>query len=143
VKLVLEDGSTYAQAARLQVRGVAVNTTTGAVTLRATVPNPQGVLLPGMFVRAVLDQATDPDALLVPQAAVSRNARGEASAWVVGADGKAAKRAITVADSVGNQWRVTAGLAAGDRVIVEGTAKVREGQLVRAVAANATTVAQN
>jgi len=155
VKLVLEDGSTYAQPAKLQVRGVAVNTTTGAVTLRATVPNPQGVLLPGMFVRAVLDQASDPDALLLPQAAVSRNARGEASAWVVGADGKATKRAITVAEAVGNQWRVTAGLAAGERVIVEGTAKVREGQLVRAVAAAtalvnsvaasaaATTVAQN
>lgn len=135
IRLVLEDGSTYAHEGQLQVSGVAVNTTTGAVTLRATVPNPERTLLPGMYVRAVLAQAEDPAALLVPQAAVSRNARGEASALVVAADGKVQKRAVTVAEGLGNQWRITAGLAAGERVVVEGAAKVQPGQLVIAVPA--------
>ncbi|WP_225861936.1 efflux RND transporter periplasmic adaptor subunit [Ideonella benzenivorans] len=135
IRLVLEDGSTYAQEGTLKVNGVAVNTSTGAVTLRATVPNPDHVLLPGMYVRAVLNQAVDPAAILVPQAGVQRNARGEASALLVGQDGKVVQRAVTVAQAIGNQWRVTQGLQAGDRVIVEGVAKVRPGQVVHAVAA--------
>lgn len=135
IQLVLEDGSTYAHEGTLKVNGVAVNTSTGAVTLRATVPNPEHVLLPGMYVRAVLTQAVDPAALLVPQAGVQRNASGAASALVVGADGKVEQRPVTVAQAIGNQWRVTQGLQAGDRVIVEGVAKVRPGQVVHAVPA--------
>lgn len=135
IQLVLEDGSTYAHEGTLKVSGVAVNTSTGAVTLRATVPNPEHVLLPGMYVRAVLTQAVDPAALLVPQAGVQRNASGAASALVVGADGKVEQRPVTVAQAIGNRWRVTQGLQAGDRVIVEGVAKVRPGQVVHAVPA--------
>jgi membrane fusion protein (multidrug efflux system) len=133
IRLKLEDGSTYAHAGRLQVSGVTVNATSGAVTLRAEVPNPEGLLLPGMYVRAVLEQAQDPDAVLAPQAGISRNARGEASALVVGAEDKVQRRAVTVAEAVDGRWRVTQGLQAGDRLIVEGTNKVREGQIVRPV----------
>ncbi|WP_022982708.1 efflux RND transporter periplasmic adaptor subunit [Ideonella sp. B508-1] len=133
IRLVLEDGSAYAHEGTLKVNGVSVNTGTGAVTLRATVPNPEHVLLPGMYVHAVLTQAVDPAALLVPQAGVQRNASGAASALVVGADGKVEQRPVTVAQAIGNQWRVTQGLQAGDRVIVEGVAKVRPGQVVHAV----------
>lgn len=135
IRLVLEDGSTYGQEGTLKVNGVAVNATTGAVTLRATVPNPDHVLLPGMYVRAVLTQAVDPAAILVPQAGVQRNATGSASALVVGGDGKVALRPVTVAQAIDNQWRVTQGLQAGDRVIVEGAAKVKPGQVVHAVPA--------
>ncbi|WP_374585108.1 efflux RND transporter periplasmic adaptor subunit [Ideonella dechloratans] len=135
IQLVLEDGSTYAHEGTLKVSGVAVNTSTGAVTLRATVPNPEHVLLPGMYVRAVLTQAVDPAALLVPQAGVQRNASGAASALVVGTDGKVEQRPVTVAQAIGNRWRVTQGLKVGDRVIVEGVAKVRPGQVVHAVPA--------
>jgi membrane fusion protein (multidrug efflux system) len=135
IQLVLEDGSTYGHEGTLQVNGVSVNTTTGAVTLRASVPNPEHVLLPGMYVRAVLTQAVDPAALLVPQAGVQRNATGAASTLLVGADGKVEQRPVTVAQAIGNQWRVTQGLKAGDRVIVEGVAKVRPGQVVHAVPA--------
>ncbi|WP_157264030.1 efflux RND transporter periplasmic adaptor subunit [Azohydromonas aeria] len=142
IRLKLEDGSTYAHAGKLQVSGVTVNTTSGAVTLRAKVPNPDGLLLPGMYVRAVLEQAQDPAAILAPQAGISRNARGEASALVVGADDKVQRRAVTVAEAVDGRWRVTQGLQSGDRLIVEGTGKVREGQIVRPVAAGAAVVAQ-
>ncbi|WP_240636111.1 efflux RND transporter periplasmic adaptor subunit [Caldimonas tepidiphila] len=135
IRLKLEDGSAYAHEGRLQVRGVAVNPSTGAVTLRAQLPNPEGLLLPGMYVRAVLAQAQDPAAILVPQAGISRNPRGEATALVVGSDGIVQRRAVTVADVVNGQWRVTQGLAAGERLIVEGGGKVREGQAVRAVTA--------
>ncbi len=141
IRLKLEDGSTYAHLGKLQVSGVTVNTTSGAVTLRAEVPNPEGLLLPGMYVRAVLDQAQDPAAILAPQAGIARNARGEASALVVGADDKVQRRAVTVAEAVDGRWRVTQGLHSGDRLIVEGTGKVREGQIVRPVAANTAVVA--
>lgn len=141
IQLKLEDGSTYAHAGKLQVSGVTVNTTSGMVTLRAEVPNPDGLLLPGMYVRAVLEQAQDPAALLAPQAGISRNARGEASALVVGADDKVQRRGVTVAEAVEGRWRVTQGLQAGDRLIVEGTGKVREGQIVRPVPMAAPAVA--
>lgn len=134
IRLKLEDGSLYAHAGRLRVSGVTVNATSGAVTLRAEVPNPEGLLLPGMYVRAVLEQARDPGALLAPQAGISRTPRGEASALVVGDGDKVQRRAVTVAEAVDGRWRVTQGLQAGDRLIVEGTNKVREGQIVRAVA---------
>ena len=137
IRLQLEDGSTYQHEGRLQFSGVTVNTSTGAVTLRALVPNPEHLLLPGMYVRAQLDQALDPQALLVPQQAISRDSGGRATAMVVLADGKVEQRNVTVAQSIDQAWRVTAGLASGDRVIVEGLGKVRPGQIVHAVAASA------
>ncbi|PXW97403.1 membrane fusion protein (multidrug efflux system) [Sphaerotilus hippei] len=141
MRLVLEDGSDYPHPGRLEVSGVSVNTTTGAVNLRARVPNPEGLLLPGMYVRAVLDQGQDRAALLVPQAGIRRNTRGEATALVVGQDSKVEQRAVTVAESVAGQWRVTQGLQAGERLIVEGSGKVRPGQIVHAVALSASAPA--
>jgi membrane fusion protein (multidrug efflux system) len=142
VRLTLEDGSAYPLPGQLQVRGVAVSTTTGTVTLRAQVPNPDGLLLPGMVLRATLSQAQDPAALLVPQAGISRSPRGDATALVVAPDGTVQQRAVTVDPVVvDGQWRVTQGLAAGDRVIVEGAGKVRPGQLVHAVPAGAAAAA--
>jgi membrane fusion protein, multidrug efflux system len=133
VQLKLEDGSTYAQAGQLQVSGVSVDESTGAVTLRASVPNPNGLLMPGMYVNVVLAQAQDPAAILAPQAGVQRDTSGSARAMVVAADGKVEQRTVTVAEAVGTRWRVTSGLAAGDRLIVEGSGKVRAGQIVSAV----------
>ena len=134
IRLQLEDGSSYKHEGKLQFSGVTVNTTTGAVTLRALVPNPERLLMPGMYVRARLEQGTDPQALLVPQQGIGRDNAGRATALVVSADGKVERRDVTVAEIVGQNWRVTSGLAEGDRVIVEGSSKVRPGQVVSAVA---------
>lgn len=134
IRLQLEDGSSYKHEGKLQFSGVTVNTTTGAVTLRALVPNPERLLMPGMYVRARLEQGTDPQALLVPQQGIGRDNAGRATALVVSAEGKVERRDVTVAEIVGQNWRVTSGLAAGDRVIVEGSSKVRPGQVVSAVA---------
>ena len=133
VRLTLEDGSAYAHPGQLAVSGVSVDTGTGAVTLRARVPNPQGLLMPGMYVKAALAQAQAENAVLAPQTGVQRDARGGASALVVGAGGKVEKRAVQVAEVIGTSWRVTAGLTAGDRLIVQGTGKVKPGQIVSAV----------
>ena len=94
-------------------------------------------LLPGMYVRAVLDEGVKQDALLVPQQAVSRNPRGEATALVLGVDGKVERRTIQVSRALGDRWLVTSGLTAGDRVIVEGVQKVRPGGMARVAAASA------
>jgi membrane fusion protein (multidrug efflux system) len=134
IQVILEDGSTYKHEGKLQFSGVTVNTTTGAVTLRALVPNPEHLLLPGMYVRAKLEQGTDPQAVLVPQQGVGRDTAGRATALVVSPDGKVEQRNVTVAEVIGQSWRVTSGLAAGDKVIVEGSAKVMPGQIVHAVA---------
>jgi membrane fusion protein (multidrug efflux system) len=131
VQVFLEDGSRHPRDGTLSFAGVSVDATTGAVTLRAVVPNPDGSLLPGMYVRAVLDQGVRDDALLVPQRSVSRNPQGEASALVVNADGQVEKRTLQVDRAVGNQWLVSGGLAAGDRVITEGLMKVRAGDKVQ------------
>ena len=133
IQLVLEDGSTYAHEGKLQFAGVTVNTTTGAVTLRALVPNPERLLMPGMYVRARLDKGTDPEALLVPQPAIGRDNTGKATALVVNAENKVEQRKVVVAEAIGSNWRVTDGLKAGERVIVEGSSKVRPGQSVRVV----------
>jgi len=133
VKLKLEDGSTYAHAGQLAVNGVSVDTSTGAVTLRARVPNPDGLLMPGMYVQVAVAQAQAQNAVLAPQTGVQRDTKGGASALVVEADGKVAKRAVQVAEVHGDQWRVTSGLAAGDRLIVQGNGKVKPGQIVSAV----------
>ncbi|MFJ4142707.1 efflux RND transporter periplasmic adaptor subunit [Pseudomonas sp. NPDC089734] len=126
ISLKLEDGSTYPLEGRLQFSGVSVSEGTGTVTLRAQFANPDRLLLPGMYVRAVLEQARDDKAILVPQRAVSRSASGVTSVLVV-VNGKVEQRVLTIDRAVGNQWWVTSGLAAGDQVIVEGGQKVRVG----------------
>ncbi|MGJ7615526.1 MULTISPECIES: efflux RND transporter periplasmic adaptor subunit [unclassified Variovorax] len=141
VRLMLEDGTAYAHAGRLQFASVTVNEGTGAVTLRILVPNPERTLLPGMYVRAVLEEGVAEQALLVPQQGVTRTASGDASALVVTAENKVEKRALKVSRALGSRWQVTEGLKAGERVIVEGSTKVRVGDTVKPVAATDTTVA--
>ncbi len=131
VTLLLEDGSTYAQTGVLQFSEATVDRGTGSIVLRAVFPNPRRELLPGMFVRARLSQAVSRDALLVPQAGVSRNARGQATVLVVGSDNVATERVIKTGRVINNQWLVTEGLAAGERVIVEGLQKAKPGMTVR------------
>ncbi|MDO9617955.1 MAG: efflux RND transporter periplasmic adaptor subunit [Pseudomonas sp.] len=133
IRLRLEDGTEYAHAGRLQFSSASVSQSTGSVTLRAVVPNPDGLLLPGMYVRALLQEAVDEQALLVPQRAVSRSHSG-ATSVLLAVDGKVEQRQISIGRSVGNQWWVTAGLATGDQVIVEGGQKVRVGDSVRTAA---------
>lgn len=135
VKLKLEDGSTYGAAGRLEFAEAMVDPNTGTVTLRARFPNPAGVLLPGMYVRATLSQATARNAILVPQAGVSRNPKGEATVMLVGPDNKAILRSITADRTVGDKWLATDGLKAGDKVIVEGLGRIRPDQPIRAVPA--------
>jgi membrane fusion protein (multidrug efflux system) len=139
VRLMLEDGTAYAHAGRLQFASVTVNEGTGAVTLRVLVPNPERTLLPGMYVRAVLEEGVAEQALLVPQQGVTRTASGDASALVVTADNKVEKRALKVSRAIGSRWQVTEGLKAGERVIVEGSLKVKAGDTVKPVAAGDTT----
>lgn len=133
VKLQLEDGTAYAQEGRLQFSEVSVDPTSGSVTLRAIFPNPRQQLLPGMYVRALLEAGVRENALLVPQPAVSRDPKGNATALVVAADGTVQPRALKAERTVGSDWLVTDGLAAGDRVIVEGVQKVRPGAAARPV----------
>lgn len=136
IKILLEDGSVYSQTGKLEFSGLSVDTGTGMITLRAVVPNPDGILLPGAYVRAVLEEGVDDNAILVPQKAVSRDATGTASALVLGQAGKVEQRALTVARSVGNNWWVTAGLNAGDKVIVDGLQKVNPGDTPNGVDMN-------
>lgn len=133
VRLKLEDGSDYPQTGRLLFSEVTVDAGTGAITLRAEFPNPDQRLLPGMYVRAVLEEGIAQQALLVPQRAVSRDARGQASALVVNADGKAERRDLVTERAVGDRWLVTTGIAAGERVIVDNLQKVKAGALVKPV----------
>jgi membrane fusion protein (multidrug efflux system) len=142
VQLLLDDGSLYSREGRLEFTGITVSESTGAITLRAVFPNPDGTLLPGMFVRARLDQATDDRALLLPQEAVSRDTRGGAIALVVGAADKVEERALSVEAAGGNQWRVSAGLASGDRVIVQGQQKAHVGATVKPVVIDMHAAAQ-
>ena len=133
VKLLLEDGTAYPLDGKLQFRDITVDPTTGSVTLRAVFPNPDKVLLPGMFVRAVVEEGVNDAALFVPQQGVSRDTRGNPTALVVGKDGKVELRAIEVERAIGDKWIVTKGLSVGDQVIVEGLQKVRPGAVVKAV----------
>jgi len=135
VHLVLEDGSDYPLDGQLEFAEAVVDPNTGTVTLRARFPNPSGLLLPGMYVRAKLAQSTAQNAILVPQQAVSRDPRGAATVFVVGPDSKAALRTISADRTVGDKWLATSGLKAGDRVIVEGLDRVKPGQAVRPVPA--------
>lgn len=133
VKLLLEDGTAYSLVGRLQFRDVTVDPATGAVTLRVVFPNPKHVLLPGMFVRAIVEDGIDDQAILAMQQGVTRDAKGNAIAWVLDKSDKVEQRTLVLDRAIGDKWRVVSGLAAGDRLIVEGLQKVRPGMAVRAV----------
>ena len=131
ITLQLEDGSRYPHPGKLQFAGVSVNPGTGAVTLRAVVPNPDGLLMPGMYVRAILETGINAQALLVPQQGVNRDTAGNASVLLVNAQGKIERRKVVVETAVGNRWLVGSGLAAGDRVVVEGFQRIKPGDTVK------------
>lgn len=133
VHLVMEDGSTYTQPGKLLFSDITVDATTGSVTLRCVFPNPDGVLLPGMFVRARLEEGVNQQAITVPQLAVSRASDGSASVLTVGADNKVTQTPVTADTASGADWLVTRGLKAGDRVIVAGSQKARAGGVVKPV----------
>lgn len=130
IHLLLQDGQLYPLTGSLAFSDITVDQTTGAITLRAIIPNPQHQLLPGMFVRARLDEGVAPDALLVPQQAVTRSPRGDATALIVDDKNKVQIRNLTVARAVGDRWQVTEGLEPGDRVIVEGSQRAKPGAQV-------------
>lgn len=130
VQLKLEDGRLYGQTGKLQFAGVIVNPSTGVVTLRAVVPNPEGVLLPGMYVQALLPTGVAPEALLVPQQAVTRDIAGKASVLVVDAETKVQRRPIEIDRAIGSRWMVTSGLTAGEKIIVDGFQRIKVGDAV-------------
>lgn len=138
VRIVLEDGSLYPHAASLKFEGVNVNPSTGAITLRALVPNPDRALLPGMYVRARLATGVVPQALLVPQQAVKRELSGKASVLVV-SQGKVERRQIETVEAVGTHWRVSEGVKAGDVIVVDGLQRVKPGDAVKTVDAAASS----
>ncbi|ECU6166082.1 multidrug efflux RND transporter periplasmic adaptor subunit AcrA [Salmonella enterica subsp. enterica serovar Kentucky] len=131
VDLVTSDGIKFPQSGTLEFSDVTVDQSTGSITLRAIFPNPDHTLLPGMFVRARLQEGTKPTALLVPQQGVTRTPRGDATVLVVGADNKVETRQIVASQAIGDKWLVTDGLKAGDRVVVSGLQKVRPGAQVK------------
>jgi len=130
VRLILEDGTEYPVAGELQFRDVSVDPGTATVTLRIVFANPDGVLLPGMFVRAVIEEGVNPAAILVSQQAVMRDPKGEPYVYVVGADNSVQMRVLELERAIGDRWLVASGLQAGDRVIVSGIQKVRPGSVV-------------
>jgi membrane fusion protein (multidrug efflux system) len=135
VALTLEDGTPYAERGRLKVSEVSVDPSTGSVALRAEFPNPRRELLPGMFVRAELTRGSRQSALLVPQRGVSHNSKGEATVIVVEKDNKAAERVVTADRAINGEWLITAGLNAGERVVLDGLQKVKPGSEVKPVEA--------
>ena len=135
VNITLEDGSAYPQQGKLSFAEAMVDPATGAVALRVVVPNPDQLLLPGMFVRATIANARRQDAILAPQQGITRNAKGDATAMVVGADGKVAQREVVVSRAIGNKWLVESGLKAGDKLIIEGLQKIAPGAPVNATEA--------
>jgi len=137
IRLKLDDGSDYPLEGRIEFAEPIVDENSGTVTLRARFPNPDGLLMPGMFVRAVAPQSVLPNAILAPQQGISRDAKGDATALVVTRDNKVERRSVTVSQAIADKWLVTSGLKAGDRLIVEGSSKVSDGATVKAVAASA------
>jgi membrane fusion protein (multidrug efflux system) len=133
VGLTLEDGTLYAERGRLKVSEASVDPSTGSVVLRAVFPNPKRELLPGMFVRAQLTRGTRSAALLVPQRGVTHNLKGDATVLVVEQDDKVAERVVTADRAINGEWLITAGLSAGDRVIVDGLQKAKPGSPVKPV----------
>jgi membrane fusion protein (multidrug efflux system) len=137
VRIVLEDGTVYPLTGSLQFADVTVDQTTGSVILRIVVPNPDGTLLPGMFVRAIIEEGVREHAILVPQQAVSRDPKGHPLTLIVDADDKVQQRELSTDRSMGDKWLVSSGVAQGDRVIVEGMQKVRPGMAVKVVPSKA------
>ena len=131
VRLKLENGAMYPHEGRLQFTDVSVDESTGMVSLRALFPNPEHILLPGMYVRAVIAEGVDENALLVPQRALRRDPKGQASVLLVDGGGKVDVRLVDVGRTVGDSWQVLSGLKPGDRVIVEGGQNVRPGMSVK------------
>ena len=138
VAIVLEDGTPYAQPGKLAFSEVSVDPTTGSFALRVVVPNPEHILLPGMYVRAIVGTGTRQAGLLVPQQGIARDPKGHTTAMVVGKDGKVEVRPVRVSQAIGDKWLVEEGLAAGDRVIVEGLQKVQPGATVQPTEAGTT-----
>jgi len=132
VTILLEDGTRYEHKGELSFTDVSVDRSTGSFSLRVIVPNPDHLLLPGMYVRAVLSNAVLEDGILVPQQGIARDAKGNASAMVVAADGTVEQRSVEVSRTIGDKWLISSGLLAGDRVIVEGLQKVQPGMPVEA-----------
>jgi membrane fusion protein (multidrug efflux system) len=135
VTILLEDGSKYPLEGKLAFSEVTVDEGTGSFLLRVVVPNPDNLLMPGMYVRAVITPAVVQDAVLAPQRGITHDPKGNATAMVLGADGKVQSRAVTVSRTIGDQWLVEDGLAAGDKVIVEGLQKIKPGMPARATEA--------
>ena len=134
VKLMMEDGSTYPLEGKLEFSDVTVDQSTGAITLRAVFPNPKADLLPGMYVRAVLQEGVKEQGLLVPQQAVSRDNAGKPTAYVVGSDNKLERRTLETDRAVGDQWLVRSGLQAGEQLVVDGQQSARPGAEVKVTA---------
>ena len=136
VRLKLPDGGDYGYTGTVQFTEVVVNSDTGSVTLRARFPNPQSILLPGMFVTASFAQAINTTAYLVPQQAIARDARGNATLWVIGPGNTAVQRTVVAERTDGPNWVVTQGLGAGEKVITQGIANLREGAKIKPVPAS-------
>ena len=134
VRLLMDDGTEYPLKGTLQFRDVTVDPTTGSVVLRIVFPNPKGVLLPGMFVRAVVQEGVNEKAILVPQQAVTRDPKGNPLTLIVDAEGKVQQRPLTLDRTIDKDWLVSSGLGPGERVIVEGALKVKPGMPVKVVA---------
>ena len=133
VTLTLEDGSEYDHQGQLKMQEVSVDASTGTVTLRAEFPNPDGLLLPGMFVRAQVNEAIDENAILVPQQGIYHNADGTAYAYVISDDNHVEKRTVETVNAVDNRWLIASGLSVNDKLLVEGSGKVRPGSEVKPV----------
>ena len=142
VQLIMENGQPYSLKGSLQFSDVTVDESTGSITLRAVFPNPQHTLLPGMFVRARIDEGINPQAILVPQQGVTRTPRGDATVMIVNAQNQVENREVTAAQAIGDKWLITSGLQNGDKVIVSGLQKVRPGVTVKATEDTAAPVAQ-
>jgi membrane fusion protein (multidrug efflux system) len=133
VRLIMEDGAPYLQEGTFQFRDVTVDPTTGSVMLRAVFPNPNGLLLPGMFVRTMVQEGVNTQAILIPQQAVSRDPKGNPVVLIVDAEEKVQQRMLSLDRAIGDRWLVSSGLAPGERVIVEGVQKARPGATVKAI----------
>ncbi|HBQ1174294.1 TPA: efflux RND transporter periplasmic adaptor subunit [Klebsiella aerogenes] len=142
VQLIMENGQPYPLKGSLQFSDVTVDESTGSITLRAVFPNPQHTLLPGMFVRARIDEGVNPQAILVPQQGVTRTPRGDATVLIVNAQNQVENREVTAAQAIGDKWLITSGLQNGDKVIVSGLQKVRPGVTVKATEDTAASAAQ-
>jgi membrane fusion protein (multidrug efflux system) len=135
VRLILEDGTPYSLEGTLEFRDVSVDPATGSFSLRIVVPNPEHLLLPGMFVRAIVQEGIAEHAILVPQQGVTRNPKGQPIALVVDDTGNVQQRILTLDRAIGDQWLVSSGLSMGDRLIIEGMLNVRPGDSVKVVPA--------